>query len=127
MSKFSASSEKQLVGVNPLLVKVMRAAIADTEIDFRILDGLRTLAEQRKLVAKGASKTMRSRHLSGKAVDVGAIVNGKLRWEVPLYKTIAANVLKHAKEQGVDITWGGTWKGFPDWGHFELNKYKYGY
>lgn len=127
MPKLSTRSEKELVGVDQRLVKVIRRAIQITEIDFRIIDGLRTQAEQKELVKAGASKTLRSRHLSGKAVDVMALVNGKGRWEIPLYHKIAEAFYKAAKELKIEITWGGEWKGFPDYGHFELNKNVYGY
>jgi peptidoglycan L-alanyl-D-glutamate endopeptidase CwlK len=92
-----------------------------------IIDGKRTLAEQKALVAKGASKTMRSRHLSGKAVDIMALVNGKGRWEGALYYKIATHVLSIAKKLDIKITWGGSWSSFPDLGHFELDKNTYGY
>lgn len=127
MPSFGSISESNIKGIHPDLEKVLREAIKETPVDFRVIDGLRTLAEQKVLVAKGASKTLRSRHLSGKAVDVMAIVNGKGRWEIPLYHRIAGHVLDVADKLDVDLTWGGSWTGFPDFGHFELNKNKYGY
>lgn len=127
MPKFSTRSEEHLKGVHPDLVRLLREAIKDTPIDFRIIDGIRTPAEQKELVKKGASKTLRSRHLTGKAVDVMALVNGKGRWETALYVTIGAHVKAVARRLKIDITWGGDWKGFPDLGHFELNKETYGY
>ena len=127
MASFSTYSLSKLKGVNPLLVKVMQEAIKETPVDFRILEGLRTLERQKYLVAKGASKTLKSRHLSGKAVDVGAYVNKTVNWDVKYYKQIAAHVKKVANTLGVSITWGGDWASFPDYGHFELNKEVYGY
>ena len=127
MNKFSVASEKHLAGVHEDLVKVFREAIKGCPVDFRITDGKRTLAEQKKLVAKGASKTLRSRHLTGKAVDVVALVNGKVSWEVPPYKVISAHVLAVAKKLKIPIVWGGSWRSFPDFVHFELDKRIYGY
>lgn len=127
MAKFGTLSEANLKGIHPDLEKVMREAIKNTPVDFRVIDGLRTLAEQKVLVAKGASKTLRSRHLSGKAVDVMALVNGKGRWEVPLYQQIGNHVMLTAQRLKIPLTWGGNWSTFPDWGHFELDVKKYGY
>jgi peptidoglycan L-alanyl-D-glutamate endopeptidase CwlK len=124
--KFGPSSEKHLEGVHPDLVAVMREAIKESPVDFSIIDGLRTLAEQKKYVAKGASKTMKSRHLTGKAVDIMALVNGKGRWEEALYRQIGPHVKAAAKKLKVAIVWGGDWN-WKDWGHFELDVKKYGY
>ena len=67
MSKFSLSkkSESRLFGVHPDLVAVVRRAIEITEVDFSVGEGLRTIERQKELVAKGASQTMKSRHLTG--------------------------------------------------------------
>ena len=121
----SKASEAKLKGVHPDLVKVIRRAIKITPVDFRVTEGLRTVARQRQLVAAGASKTMNSRHITGHAIDVVALVDGKVRWDWPLYHKIAAAIKQAAKELGVAITWGGDWKTFKDGPHFELNWKKY--
>lgn len=84
-----ARSESRLEGVHADLVRVVRRAIAITPVDFTVLEGVRTVARQRQLVDAGASRTMNSRHLTGHAVDLGAIVAGKVRWDWPLYHQIA--------------------------------------
>lgn len=126
MPKFGERSESNLEGLHPDLLKVMREAIKETPVDFMVIDGKRTLAEQKVLVAKGASWTLKSRHLTGKAVDVMAYVNGKGRWEAKLYQQIGEHVLRVAEQLDIPIVWGGSWK-VRDWGHFELDKNKYGY
>lgn len=109
-----AKSLQELSGVHPKLVAVVQRAIALSEQDFTVRDGLRTPAEQRVLVAKGASQTLNSMHLPqgdgfGHAVDLVPWINGKPRWEwEPIYR-IAAAVQQAAKEQGVAIRWGGVW------------------
>jgi peptidoglycan LD-endopeptidase CwlK len=45
-----------------------------------VICGLRTMEEQRVLVDKGASKTMRSKHLDGKAVDLMAYIGSRGSW-----------------------------------------------
>lgn len=121
--KFSQASENIMKGVHPDLVKVMRKAITITTVDFKITEGLRTLARQKELVGGGASWTMNSRHLTGHAVDVAALVAGKVRWDWPLYYKIADAVFLSAKELQIPIAWGGNWKKpRQDGPHFELDR-----
>jgi peptidoglycan LD-endopeptidase CwlK len=49
-----------------------------TTQDFRIQAGLRTRERQAELVARGASRTMYSRHLTGHAVDLVALGGGEI-------------------------------------------------
>lgn len=115
-----ARSRQRLNGVHPDLVKVVERAIEITEIDFTVLEGLRTKARQTELVRQGASKTMNSRHLTGHAVDLGAYVAGQVRWDWPLYHKIAKAVKQAAKDVGVPIEWGGDWRSFKDGPHWQL-------
>ena len=116
----SQRSTKALEGVHPDMVKVVKRAIQITDIDFVVTEGLRTLQKQKQLVAAGASQTMRSRHLTGHAVDLAALVAGKVRWDYPLYGKLAVAMKQAAKEVGVPIEWGGDWKSFKDGPHFQL-------
>ena len=118
-------SQKALIGVHPDLVRVVRRAIQLTEIDFTVTEGVRTLARQRELVAKGASRTLNSRHLTGHAVDLAALINGKVEWAWPLYGRLATAMKRAAGEAGVPIRWGGDWTTFRDGPHFELPRAQY--
>lgn len=117
---FGARSLKRLEGVHPDLVKVMKRAIGYSTIDFTVLEGMRTLATQKKYFASGATRTMNSRHLTGHAVDIAPVIGGKVRWDWPLYYEIAKAVKKAAAELNIPITWGGDWKSFRDGPHWEL-------
>jgi peptidoglycan L-alanyl-D-glutamate endopeptidase CwlK len=88
--------------------------------DFIVTEGMRTVARQKELVAAGASQTMASRHLTGHAVDLAALVGGVVRWDWPLYDRLAQAVKKAAAEEEVAIVWGGDWPKFRDGPHFEL-------
>ena len=123
--KLGKRSEGRLRGVHPDIARVVRRAIEISEIDFTVLEGLRTEARQKKLVAAGASKTMKSRHLTGHAVDLGAWVDGKVAWDWPLYHKIAAAMKLAARELKIPIQWGGDWTTFKDGPHFQLPKSKY--
>ncbi len=123
MSKYvlGTRSRSRLEGVHPDLVKVVERAIQLTEVDFTVLEGMRTLERQKKLVAKGASTTLNSRHLTGHAVDIGAWVDGTVRWDWPLYHKLAEAMKQAALELKVDVDWGGDWKSFPDGPHYQLS------
>lgn len=109
-----------LTGVHPDLIAVVKRAIGMTTVDFRVQQGLRSRSEQEMLVKKGASRTLNSRHLTGHAVDLVALVAGEVRWDWPLYHQIAKAMKAAAKDLNVPITWGGDWK-FKDGPHFELS------
>ena len=68
--KLGNRSVQKLEGVDDRMQAVVRAAIGQSKQDFSVICGLRTIEEQRALVAKGASKTMKSKHLDGVAVDL---------------------------------------------------------
>lgn len=128
-----ARSERMLKGVHPDLIKVVRrAAVLSTDkvVGFTLTCGVRTMAEQRVLVAKGASKTLRSRHIPGKnglshAVDFAVTMDGKIKWDWPLYAKLSKVVKQAAKDVGVTVEWGGDWKSFKDGPHFQLPWAKY--
>lgn len=63
--KFNARSEKNLIGVHPDLVRVMRLALRYSLVPFTVTEGLRSMARQRDLLREGKSQTLRSRHLTG--------------------------------------------------------------
>lgn len=99
----------RLEGVKPELVKVVQRAITLSSIDFGVIQGLRTIEQQRELVAKGASQTMKSKHLTGDAVDLMAYIGGKPSWEMSVYDDIADAMKVAAEEEGVGIRWGCAW------------------
>lgn len=120
--KLSERSRRCLTGVDPRLVAVIKAAIYTAEeetappMTVTVTEGLRTVERQRELVAKGASKTMKSRHIDGQAVDV--MVNKG--WKFADYEAFARIVKQKAQEQGVRVTWGGDWTTFKDGPHFQI-------
>ena len=105
----SQLSLDRLKGVNPDLVKVIKRAIEISGVDFRVSEGLRTKARQTELLKQGKTQTMHSRHLTGHAVDLVAIVNGQVSWDFNYYYSIAQAMSKAATELGVKVRWGGAW------------------
>lgn len=122
MSQFTLSKKSlsRLEGVHDDLVRVVKRAIEITQIDFTVLEGVRSKTRQEQLVKAGASQTMRSRHLTGHAVDLGAYVAGSVRWDWPLYNQLADAMKKAAAELKVPIEWGGDWTTLKDGPHFQL-------
>jgi peptidoglycan L-alanyl-D-glutamate endopeptidase CwlK len=134
-------SLSRLQGVHPDLVRVVKKAAAMSDLDFTVLEGLRTLERQKQLKANGATKTMNSRHLTGHAVDLAPMIGGTVRWDWSLYLRLAEIVREASLNEKVPIRWGGTWKllsalkgpitaknlsrSFPDGPHFELPRSNY--
>jgi peptidoglycan L-alanyl-D-glutamate endopeptidase CwlK len=107
--KLSQRSIDRMEGVDQRLVDCVMRAIELTEVDFGVTQGLRTIEEQEALVAKGASKTMKSKHIDGLAVDLMAYVAGRGCWELNVYDEIADAMKAAAKELDVPIRWGAAW------------------
>lgn len=107
--KLSQRSLDNLEGVNPTLVSVVKRAIEITKVDFGVIEGLRTPEKQRDLVQAGASQTMFSKHIEGKAVDLMAYIGSRASWELNLYDDIADAVKQAAMELRVPIRWGAAW------------------
>lgn len=107
------------------LVRVVKHAAELADIPFVVTEGVRTLQRQRELVASGASTTLKSRHLTGHAVDLAALVGKEIRWDWPLYADIASAMKSAAALENVPIEWGGDWRKFKDGPHFQLPWDKY--
>ena len=126
--EFGKRSLKELRFVKPELILVSFRALQLTTVDFGIIEGIRTLEEQEEYIRTGASHLKdpnSSKHIPDKyglvtAVDVGAFVAGKLRWEFNLYVEISKAFKQASEELSIPITWGGDWKSLKDGPHFEL-------
>ena len=125
----SPRSRQRLQGVHEDLVQVVERAIRITEVDFTVLEGLRSAERQQQLFEKKATLlngvTRKSRHQTGHAVDLGALVDGEVRWDWPLYHKLAAAMKKAAVQLETALEWGGDWKRFPDGPHYQLPRQKY--
>jgi peptidoglycan LD-endopeptidase CwlK len=106
--KLGKRSLDRLIGVDERMVAVVKYAINVTKQDFSVICGLRTIEEQRALFAKGASQTMKSKHIDGLAVDLMAWIDGG-RWELNLYDEIADAMVEGARAVDVPICWGAAW------------------
>lgn len=121
----SQRSSLNLTGVHPDLVKVVMRALEISPLDFTVIEGLRTVKRQQELFASGASKTMKSRHIHGFAVDVAPLVAGSIRWDWPLYDRLIKAFKQAAKDVGVKAEFGYDWKKFKDAPHIQLPSASY--
>jgi peptidoglycan L-alanyl-D-glutamate endopeptidase CwlK len=113
-------SLSRLDGVHPDLVRVVKKAAVLSDLDFTVLEGIRSVERQKQLVSQGASKTMNSRHITGHAVDLAPMIAGEVRWDWPLYHKLAKIVKAAAADEKVPLQWGGDWRAFKDGPHWEL-------
>lgn len=124
--KLSERDESRLNGVHPSLASVVRLAAEKYRGKFMVVEGTRTIEKQKENVAKGASKTMNSKHLPqgdefSHAVDLAPLVNGTIPWnDKSKFKELADCMKDCATEMGVKIEWGGDWRSFYDGPHFQL-------
>lgn len=107
--KLSKRSLARLEGVDERMVRVVKSAISVSTVDFGVIQGLRTIEEQRELVAKGASQTMKSKHIDGLAVDLMAYIGSRGSWELTLYDNLADAMKIAAEEEDVQVRWGAAW------------------
>jgi len=107
--KLSQRSLDRMEGVDERLVAVVKHAITATKTDFGVIQGLRTTEMQKALVAKGASQTMKSKHLDGLAVDLMAYIGGRGSWELNLYDDLADAMAEGANAVGCKVRWGAAW------------------
>ena len=116
---FSERSKQHLAEIHDDLYEVVFLARLISEVPFEITDGLRTIEEQRDYFNNGFSKTMKSKHLEGLAVDV---VPTPVSWEPEAFLPIAEAMKKAADILDTPIVWGGDWRTFKDYPHFELKE-----
>ncbi len=107
--KLGRKSQARLNDVNHALICVVNTALEISPIDFGITCGLRSLEEQKKLVAKGKSKTMRSLHLIGHAVDIVPFVFGRYQYDWPYFYPVIDAFIQASKDNEFKIEWGGAW------------------
>jgi len=120
-------SLQRLVGVHPVLGFCVHEAIKRCAVDFGVLDGVRTMARQRALVAQGKSKTFRSYHLYGLAVDLVPYIDGKYTWaDDDAFTLIAESMGEVIAEYNLPIEWG-----YEKWGwdkpHWQMTGYRQKY
>ena len=122
---FGPRSEQRLQGVHPDLVKIVRRALQLSAVDFSVVEGVRSLERQRELFAAGKSRTMRSRHITGHAVDLYPVSRAGEDWVREDFEPVVAAMQQAALELGLPLECGHFWKSFPDSPHHQLSATAY--
>lgn len=127
MYKFSAKSLSKLNNskVHPKIKILMYEAIKTSPIDFTIVETVRTIEQQKINVAKGVSKTMKSKHIpsynkSGycEAVDIAPY---PIDWKnIKRFILLSQHIKDTARRLGIKIEYGGDWKTFKDYPHYQI-------
>jgi peptidoglycan L-alanyl-D-glutamate endopeptidase CwlK len=123
--KLSNRSNAKLVGVHPKLIKLAQLALELSVYDFGITSGVRTLDEQRALLATGATEILVSKHLVqddgwGYAIDFAVYRDGKLTWDIKYYRKVIQAFVTAAIELGIQVEFGGLWESPVDGPHVQL-------
>ena len=113
--KLSGRSLGKLEGVHPVLVDTVKRAIEVSSVDFGVIYGVRSLAEQKRLYEAKRSQTMKSKHLVQEdgyshAVDLMAYDGSDPSWDIVMYDDIADAMKQAALETGAKICWGAAWQ-----------------
>jgi peptidoglycan L-alanyl-D-glutamate endopeptidase CwlK len=113
--KLSGRSLNKLEGVHPVLVDTVKRAIEVSKVDFGVIYGVRSLAEQKRLYEAKRSQTMKSKHLVQEdgyshAVDLMAYDGSNPSWDIVMYDDIADAMKEAALETGAKICWGAAWQ-----------------
>lgn len=106
------------------LAKEILALIEYHKLPFKPFETLRSLDLQKEYLASGRSKTLKSKHLDGNAIDLVVNIDGKWIWDQEkgaylFFYDFLGDVVKF--HLGNKVIWGGDWKSLVDLPHFELN------
>ena len=128
MPRFGKKSKRVLDGLNEDLQELLSEVIK--YVDISLIEGIRSLDRQKELKKLGSAKTLKSKHLTGEAVDLAPY---PIDWDDEKRFIYVSGIIKGvAFAMGIPIRWGGDWNGdtllsnrdseqtFDDLNHFEL-------
>lgn len=94
-----------------------------------VFETKRSVARQKEIYAAGHTRTMKSRHIEGTAVDfVVRDEKGNWTWDMnnlevsKAYRTYGKVAKDLADLMGIKISWGGDWRSFKDYPHIQLER-----
>ena len=119
------TSLKRAELVHPRMIAISEKALSYGIIDFTVLKdgGGRTPELQQVLFDKGVSKTLNSKHLIkpdgfGRAIDHAPL---PINWNnIEAFILMATLMFRAASELGEQIEWGGHYRSWKDYPHFNL-------
>lgn len=112
--KLSARSQSKLEGVNEPLVRLVNRALEISDADFAVIEGLRSVEKQQENVRNGVSQTMKSKHLTGDAIDIlPSSIKPGMKWELHHFKPVLHAFHLASIELGIPLRFGINWKNDP--------------
>ncbi len=127
MPHFGTKSKRVLEGLNEDLQELLNEVIK--YVDISLIEGYRSAERQANLKKLGKTKTLKSKHLMGEAIDLAPYING-IDWDNRENFIYTAGIVKgFAYQMGIPLRWGGDWNNnhdlsdnsFDDLVHFELD------
>lgn len=131
--KFSRRSLDAFVGVHPDLVVLASMALCSSPMDFGVIQGRRTAAQQHGYFLAGTSKLdeppppgqQRGRHLTGHAIDILVYIDGVGTQEKQYYPRVMDVFKTLAKQMNIPIVCGIDNPHWTDAYHVELDRIAY--
>ena len=129
---FSDKSLHEIHTCDVNLQEMIATALKLTPLDFTVLQGYRSLEEQRRLFSEGKTKIdgvtnlSNHNHTPSRAIDIAPY---PIDWQdMERFRFLGGFILGIAGSRGLRIRWGGDWDGdgsfkdqsFDDLPHFEL-------
>ena len=132
MNRLGSRSNKSIKNIDPRLAVIIGAALAEGNVDFTITHGFRAKQEQQALYAQGRTKSgnivtncdgvkKKSYHQTGKAIDFIPYPFDNNWNNTEQFKKIGEELLRVGQLLGYNCSYGGHWKSFKDWPHFQIN------
>ena len=135
LSILDERSAKNVITMHPKVQEIFRNWIAESQMlakahgyEYKAISGNRTWDEQAKIYAQGRTspgkivtnaKPGYSNHNYGIAVDMGVFKDGKYLDELKPAEAEAFHNKAAIIAEKYNIEWGGNWKSFKDYPHFE--------
>lgn len=122
MAQFGARSLRRLSTVHPDLQRIAHAVIK--VMDITVIDGYRGPTRQNKYFADGRSqkKYPESRHNTkpSGAIDLAP---WPLDWDdIDRFRKLSLILKGAAAALDIEIEWGGDWRSFKDYPHYQLKR-----
>lgn len=128
MPKFGTNSAVQLATCHPDLQRLFNEVVKHW--DCTVIEGKRSIEQERVYIESGASHTTNSKHVTGDKPSLAAdVAPYPVKWkDWNRFYAFAGFVLGTATQLGIKIRWGGDWDSdrdfsdqhFNDLVHFEL-------
>jgi len=122
MYRYSKRSKNRLAECDERLQKIMLEAI--NHMDLTILCGHRGEDDQNRAFRNGKSKLKypKSKHNKNPSLAVDVAPCNPVDWKnIERFKKLSEIIFASAKKVGVNLIWGGNWKNFPDYAHWEID------